>query len=186
MHLARPTIMTPARYPGKSGRVAQASPVISNGPINQFKTSEVTICCHTPFSESRLQSSSYCTLHSTGHIMSHRPMAMGRLTVSTCTTFKIVPMSVNYPKITPRIMAPMIQKGSSLSSKLRLIRTPAHCRHTQTQCTETGMYFRAPCQVSLQSHTAALVLSQCCMGHVLAHSPADLGCHTCSDAASCL
>lgn len=43
MHRARPTRMTPARYVGRSGRVAHASPSITNGPKTQLNTIETSI-----------------------------------------------------------------------------------------------------------------------------------------------
>jgi hypothetical protein len=40
MHRARPTMIRPVRYSGRSGRKAQASANMIAGPASQFSTSE--------------------------------------------------------------------------------------------------------------------------------------------------
>mmetsp|Transcript_9498 Transcript_9498/g.28567 ORF Transcript_9498/g.28567 Transcript_9498/m.28567 type:complete len:238 (+) Transcript_9498:1412-2125(+) len=93
------------------------------GPTSQLSTREMATCFSIPGSRSSLPSTSYRTLVRTGHIMSQSPMAIGRLTVSTFTVSNFAEISVNSPSITPNIMAPMIQKLSSLSVQLSCLNT---------------------------------------------------------------
>src|ERR1700721_2674581 len=68
IHRARPTRMTPVRYVGRSGRVAHASPSIMRGPMTQFMNIDKAMCTHIRGDENTIESSSYWTLVSTGHI----------------------------------------------------------------------------------------------------------------------
>lgn len=45
-HLASPTMITPSRYAGRSGSVAQANPSITRGPMTQLSRSEKSIWTH--------------------------------------------------------------------------------------------------------------------------------------------
>lgn len=76
MHLEIPTIITPRRYFGELGSVAQAKPSISNGPIIQLRAKDIARCIHISEEEKIVRNSSYCTLVRTGHIMTIRPTAM--------------------------------------------------------------------------------------------------------------
>ena len=42
MHRARPTMMRPVRYAGRSGSISQARANISAGPTTQLRTSDAT------------------------------------------------------------------------------------------------------------------------------------------------
>ena len=42
MHRARPTMISPVRYAGRSGRKTQARVNISAGPTTQFSSNELT------------------------------------------------------------------------------------------------------------------------------------------------
>lgn len=61
-HRAMPTRMMPFRYPGKSGSVAQAMPVISKGPTIQFMKRDRPSCHHMSRWPSMDASSSYRTV----------------------------------------------------------------------------------------------------------------------------
>ena len=76
MHRARPTMMTPVRYPGRSGSVAHASPSMRNGPTIQFKTRDIKRCFHSRLVWKIPGRVSYWIFVSTGHIMTMRPTAM--------------------------------------------------------------------------------------------------------------
>ena len=42
MQRARPTMISPVRYSGRSGSISQASVNITAGPISQLSTSDIT------------------------------------------------------------------------------------------------------------------------------------------------
>ena len=48
MQRARPTMIRPVRYSGRSGRSSQARANISAGPSTQFSTSELTSSLRSP------------------------------------------------------------------------------------------------------------------------------------------
>lgn len=81
IHLAMPTSTTPCLSLDNcfSGRVAQASPSMTNGAITQLRRIERASCCQILGVENTLGRRSYCTLVRIGHIMRMRPirMAMG-------------------------------------------------------------------------------------------------------------
>ncbi|CAO0832017.1 hypothetical protein SMICM17S_08867 [Streptomyces microflavus] len=54
MQRARPTMIKPVRYSGRSGRKIQASANMSAGPRTQLTTSEETISLRSPVTASRL------------------------------------------------------------------------------------------------------------------------------------
>ncbi|CAM5310415.1 hypothetical protein SHIRM173S_13323 [Streptomyces hirsutus] len=52
MQRARPTMIRPVRYSGRSGRKIQASANITAGPTSQLTTSEETISFRSPVTAS--------------------------------------------------------------------------------------------------------------------------------------
>ena len=75
MQRAKPTIIMPTLYSGKSGRKTQASENIRKGPITQFKNSETLNIFHAL---ATLPSSSYLTFASGGYIIHISPIAIVR------------------------------------------------------------------------------------------------------------
>ena len=59
-----------------SGKVAQASPSITNGAITQLRRIERASCCQILGVENTMGRRSYCTLVSIGHIIRRRPIRM--------------------------------------------------------------------------------------------------------------
>ena len=74
MHRASPTMMSPVRYSGRSGRKIHARANISAGPRTQLSRSELIIM---GLSAVTVPSRSYRTFASGGYIMTSSPTAMG-------------------------------------------------------------------------------------------------------------
>ncbi len=92
MQRASPTMISPVRYSGRSGRKTQARTNMMAGPMTQFSTAETLNIFQAV---ATLPSSSYLTLASTGYIIHSRPMAMGNDTVSMRRASKAVAMPGN-------------------------------------------------------------------------------------------
>jgi hypothetical protein len=54
MQRAKPTMISPARYSGRSGSISQARANITAGPISQFSTTEATMSRRSPVTLSSL------------------------------------------------------------------------------------------------------------------------------------
>src|SRR3989304_2622123 len=74
MHRARPTMMSPTRYSGRSGRKIHASANIRNGPRSQFWTKETPMILRF---DARRGRSPYRTRARGGYIIQIRPIAIG-------------------------------------------------------------------------------------------------------------
>ena len=114
MHLARPTMMSPVRYSGRSGRNSHAKANMNAGAANQLMTKEVIMSF---LSASTRPVSLYRTFASTGNIITSKPMAIGRDTSATLTESKASARpGTSLPNSRPNAMAPMIHSGRSRSS----------------------------------------------------------------------
>jgi hypothetical protein len=114
MQRASPTMISPTRYSGMSGKKIQASRNMITGPTSQFSTSDKPNIFQAPVTR---ESCSYCTLISTGYIIHSRPMAMGSETVSIRNASRASAVSGQIrPRPTPEAMAAKIHSGRKRSS----------------------------------------------------------------------
>lgn len=114
MHRARPTMISPVRYSGRSGRNAHARANISAGPTSQFSTSELTRSFLSPVTA---PTRSYRTLASTGYIITSRPRAIGTEIPPTSSAASTSERAgTNRPRVSPATIASPIHSGSHRSS----------------------------------------------------------------------
>ena len=115
MHRARPTMIKPVRYAGRSGNISHARVNISAGPMTQFNSNEVPMVRR---SLATLPTLAYFTFANTGYIISSRPIAIGSDTVPilTVSSHPLRP-GIARPSKSPRAMAPSIQTGRNRFSK---------------------------------------------------------------------
>ncbi|MNP28461.1 hypothetical protein D3C76_1214250 [compost metagenome] len=108
IHLARPIMMSPIMYSGKSLKNRKAKKNIKIGPMIQFCTKESS---NTFQSLKTRPSFSYFTLANGGYIITIRPTAIGIEVVPTCIRDNIsAKLGINVPRISPTPIAPKIQK----------------------------------------------------------------------------
>ena len=114
MHLARPTMIRPVLYSGRSGRNSHASANMNAGAATQLMTTEVIMSF---LSASTFPVSSYRTFASTGNIITSRPMAIGSDTSATLTESSASARpGTSLPNSRPSAMAAMIHTGRKRSS----------------------------------------------------------------------
>lgn len=76
MQRATPTMMSPSRSSGRSGRKAHASPSMSKGETIQLMKMENARCCHIERRRNKGSRATGETRHRIGHIMMMSAMAI--------------------------------------------------------------------------------------------------------------
>ena len=115
MHRARPTMISPVRYSGWSGRNAQARANISAGPMIQFSTRDRASSRLSPVTR---WVSSYRTLASTGYIITSSPRAIGRdIPITWTDSSAWFRPGTRAPRASPAPMASRIQTARKRSRK---------------------------------------------------------------------
>ena len=107
MHRASPTMISPVRYSGRSGRKIQASVNMNAGPTSQLRTSESVRSVRSPVTR---WVSSYRTFASTGYIITSSPIAIGSEIPPTCIESRnVLRPGTNRPSSSPSAIAARIQ-----------------------------------------------------------------------------
>ena len=115
MHRARPTMISPVRYAGRSGSMSQAKVNIRAGPMTQFNSNDVPMVRR---SFATLPTLAYFTFAKTGYIISNRPIAIGNETVPILTVSShLLRPGIVRPSKSPRAIAPSIQSGRNRFSR---------------------------------------------------------------------
>ena len=123
MHRARPTMINPVRYAGRSGSISHAKANISEGPMTQFNNNEIPTVRR---SHTTLPTLAYFTFANTGYIISSRPIAIGSDTEPILAVFShpLRPGIVR-PSRSPRAIAASIHSGRNRLSRDNRCRTSA-------------------------------------------------------------